>query len=112
MAADERSQIDPITLPTGEVQWHSGGNGMEAQGEVEVRTVIQSRRGLPMITGLELGPIRELDQMRPSLILCRPGGRDVWQIARECGASPAEIRLANNLQEEPEKGRMLLIPIQ
>ena len=111
IAADERSRMDAIALPTGEVQWRAGGNGVEVHGEVEVRTVTQSRRGLPMITGLELGAMRELDQMRPSLILCRPGGRDVWQIARECGASPTAIRTANNLREEPEGEKMLLIPI-
>ena len=107
LAADERSRMDAVTIPTGDVQW----NGMEAHAEVEVRTVTQSRRGLPMITGLELGAIRETETMRPSLVLCRPSGRDVWKMARDCGASPAAIRLVNGIREEPEDDGMLLIPI-
>ena len=112
LAADERSRMDASTTPVGDVQWNPGGNGLEAHAEVEVRTTTQSRRGLPMITGLELGPIREPDQMRPSLILCRPGGRDVWKMARDCGASPAAIRAANGIQDEPEDHKLILIPIQ
>ena len=112
LAADEMSRVDATTLPQGETQWSQTGNGMEAWGEMEVRTVTQSRRGLPMITGLEFGEIREHDGMRPSLILCRAGGRGLWNLARDCGSSVAAIRAANDLEDDPDDNRMMLVPIQ
>ena len=112
LSVDEMSRVDAVTVPMGEIQWSGTGSGMEARAETEIRTSIQSRRGLAMVTGLELGQMREPDSMRPTLILCRPGGRDVWKIARDCGASAAAIRTVNGLQDEPESEKMLLIPIQ
>ena len=111
LGADETSRIDAVTIPMGETQWSQTGNGLEARGEAEVRTITQSRRGLPMITGLEFGEVRELGQ-RPTLILCRPGGRGLWDLARDSGSSVSAIREANGLEDDPEDNRMLLIPIQ
>lgn len=107
LRADEESCIDAVTLPAGKPQW----NGMEARAEVQLRTTAVSRRGMPAITGLELGTLREPDEERPSLILCRPGGRDLWPIAKAAGSSVAAIRTANALSDDPADNRMLLIPI-
>ena len=110
--ADETSLLYPVTLPTGEPQWLMTGSGMEVRGEAEIHTAAMARQGIPMINGLEFGELRESDPERPSLILCRPGGRRLWSIAKGCGASVAAIRAANGLEDEPEEERMLLIPIK
>lgn len=111
LQADTGGQVDSLVRPVGEPQWAASGSGMEIRCDAEVQMTTQSRRGMPMLTGLELGEIRERDPQRPSLILCRPGKRDLWQIARGSGSSVAAIREANGLEGEPEKNRMLLIPI-
>lgn len=107
LGADEGSRLDAVTVPMGQPQW----SGMEARAEIQLRTTAVSRQGMPMITGLELGALREPDEDRPSLILCRPGRRDLWRIAKGAGSSVRAIRDANGLSDDPEDNRMLLIPI-
>ena len=105
------SRIDGMVQPMGEAQWVATGSGMEIRAEAEVRTITGTRRGMPMITGLELGPVREENTQRPTLILCRPGKRCLWDLAKGTGSSVEAIREANALEDEPEHNRMLLIPI-
>ena len=109
--ADAMSRVDAMYLPAGDVQWGSGPEGMELRSDGEVRMVTLSRRGMPMITALELGPIRQQDPLRPSLILCRPGGRSLWSMARDAGSTVSAISDANGLDDDPEDNRMLLIPV-
>ena len=111
LTADAASRLDCVIVPMGEPQRISTGSGMELRAELELRTVTRCRRGMPMITGLELGPVRQPDGNRPTLILCRPGQRGLWDIAKGAGASVSAIRQANGLTGEPEAGKMLLIPI-
>lgn len=110
--ADAASQIDALACPVGEVQMVSTGSGMEARAEAEVRMTAFTRRGMPMITALEFGEVREPASGRPSLILCRPGKRGLWELAKASGSSVDAIREANALTEEPEEKRMILIPVQ
>ena len=72
---------------------------------------IYSGQSIPMVTQLEIGEERPADPDRPSLILRRAGDEDLWAIAKACGSTVAAIRIANQLEEEPESGRMLLIPV-
>ena len=106
------SRIDAVMEPAGEPQWITTSSGMEIRSEAEVRMTVGTRRGMPMITALELGPLREENTCRPTLILCRPGKRCLWELAKRTGSSVAAIRDANALEDEPEYNRMLLIPIQ
>ena len=109
--ADALSRVDAAFLSAGDLQWGSGPEGLELRSDGEVRMVTQSRRGMPMITALEFGPIREQDPLRPSLILCRTGGRSLWNIARDTGSTVSAICDANDLGDDPEDNRMLLIPV-
>lgn len=111
MNVDETGLVYPMLCPVGEPQTMMTGSGMEIRAELELRTTVLARRGIPMLTGLELGTLREADPARPSLILCRPGGRRLWNIARECGSSVSAIRSANAIDEEPQGEGILLIPI-
>ena len=49
---------------------------------------------------------------RPSLVLCRAGEQDLWTLAKAHGSTVEAIRAANQLEGAPEKGRMLLIPVE
>ena len=51
------------------------------------------------------------DPGRPSLVLQKAGRENLWSIAKENGSTVSAIREANNLQEEPDPDRILLIPI-
>lgn len=79
----------------------------------ELKLVSEAMNGgsIPMITALELGELQQPDSRRPSLILRRSGGEDLWELAKSHGSSVESIRSANNLVGEPDGTQMLLIPI-
>ena len=111
LAADEANRMDSVFLPQGAPQMISGGRGMEGRSDGQVRTVSASRLGLPMLTALELGTLREPDELRPSLILCRQGGKGLWPLAKASGSTVEAIRMANGLTDDEDDDRMLLIPV-
>lgn len=66
---------------------------------------------LTAVSGLELGDVQEPDPDRPSLILKRAGDRKLWDMAKVFGSTVEAIRAANDLTDEPDEDRMLLIPV-
>lgn len=110
--ADASGCIDTVPRTMGEPQWITTGSGMEVRGETELQMTTRSRWGMPMITGLEFGDVREQDRERPSLILCRAGKRSLWDLAKTSGSSTEAIRAVNGLEHDPEDNRVLLIPVQ
>ena len=111
LGADPSSRMDALFQSGGAPQMVTGGRGMEGRAEGVVCTQSVSRMGLPMLTALELGPLREPDEFRPSLILCRPGGKGLWPLAKASGSTVEAIRQANGLDDDEDEGRMLLIPV-
>ena len=109
--ADEDSRMDLMVNPGGTAVAVPGAEGMEAKAEFALHTQTTTQRGLPMVTGLELEEIREADHGRPSLVLCRPNGQGLWDLAKASGSTVEAIRLANGLEDEPAGNRMLLIPV-
>lgn len=81
--------------------------------KANVQLDLQSRvhQQIPMAAGLEVGPVRQPDPGRPSLILRRVDGEGLWMMAKKTGSTVEAIRQANGLQGEPEQGQMLLIPV-
>ena len=88
----------------------ASGNGM-LSADAEVNCTVTGVQGLTMMTELEAGEMMQPDPKRPSLILRRAGGDDLWNIAKSCGSTVDAIRKANALEEDPAPSRMLLIPI-
>ena len=72
---------------------------------------VYAGQSIPMVTELELGEERPADPDRPSIILRRAGDEGLWAIAKSAGSTVTAIRNANGLEDEPEAGQMLLIPI-
>ena len=70
------------------------------------RTVLQQA-----YSAIETGELREDCGASPAVILCRPEGETLWNIAKRCGSTVSAIRNSNGLQEEPVDNRMLLIPV-
>ena len=102
-----------LTAVTGEahLQLRPGRDNLELCAETELETVAFARQKIPMITGIEPGERRKAVEDRPSLVLCRMGDRRLWDLAREKGSTVSAIREANDLSGEPEKDRILLIPV-
>ena len=67
--------------------------------------------GISMVSAVELGELQPLDSQRPSLIVCRPQGKTLWELAKENGSTIAAIQETNHLQTEPEDNQILLIPV-
>lgn len=115
--AIHRIPSDPGNLLDGYVRFESrpqavlGAQTIECTGLAVLETAAFAEQGLHMITELELGETKEPDPLRPSLILRRAGENRLWDIAKECGSTVDAIRKANQLQQEPDSDRMLLIPV-
>lgn len=64
-----------------------------------------------VVSGLTMAEDVSADPNRPSLILRRAGENSLWEIARESGSTVDRIREVNGLQDQPDPGRVLLIPV-
>ena len=103
--------VDGIFWPSGKAQGNllSGSAQLSAEGMLMTETM--TTNALPVVTGLELGELQEADPRRPSLILRRTNGQNLWDIAKEYGSSVDSIRDANGLSNDLETAQILLIPI-
>ncbi len=90
---------------------------MQLGGKQRLRTELQldvqtgAVQNIPMVTGLEVGEPVTPDPDRPSLIICRPEGKSLWELAKGCGSTVEAIEKANGLTGEPDPENMLLIPV-
>ncbi len=83
----------------------------EMTAEAVIHCSVTGMQGLPMVIGLEIGEMQQPDPNRPSLILRRANGEDIWTIAKACGSTVEAIEKANGLEQAPMPNQMLLIPI-
>lgn len=111
MEASDNASVYLMTAPFDRPLAMSSGNGIlvKLDTPVDVKTVCTA--GLPMVTGIEFGEMSEPDPSRPSVILRRVGDDQLWDLAKRCGSTVEAIKAANDLQSEPEIGRILLIPV-
>ncbi len=109
--ADSDCRIDALVQPCQNVQLMAGSADLNLAGKYQMQLNTSSNHGLSMVTGLELGDLKEPNPARPSLVLCRPEGERLWSIAKRCGSTVSDIQRANDLQGEPQENRMLLIPV-
>lgn len=93
------------------VEGRSGSGEMNLQTKLDLHLLTTAQRGIPMVTSLEIGEVRERDPATPSLILCRAEEEDLWDLAKRCHSTVAAITAANKLQDQPIGEQMLLIPV-
>ena len=98
-------------LPVPEPQVTFGADSMDARVQLPVQLTAFRKEALEPVTAVEMGEARDPDPNRPSLILKRVGEDGLWEIAKSAGSTVDAIQRANGLQEEPEPGRLLLIPV-
>ena len=111
LPAEESAKIQATATMSGLPMTGMSSNGVSMQADLQLDLQTTAGQGIPMVTDLELGEERPADPDRPSLILRRATGNDLWHIAKESGADLQAIREANGLEGDPEPGQMLLIPI-
>ena len=104
--------MDVTMWPAGRPQCNLLSGQLQQTMQLKLQTDVRMKNGIPMLTSLELGELREPDSNRPSLILRRAGEDTLWEIAKSSGSTVTDIQKANNLQAEPEADRMLLIPVK
>lgn len=88
-----------------------GTDGATLRSTFPASAQIYNGQSLAMVTELEIGEQYPEDPDRPSIILRRVGQEDLWTLAKRAGSTVAAIRQANQLEDEPEDGQMLLIPL-
>lgn len=87
------------------------GSRVDLKGNVNVTVRTEASRSPKMICGMELGEEKKPDRNRPSVILRRSDGERLWDLAKKCGSTVCAICQANGLSDEPDPGRILLIPV-
>lgn len=111
MHASKDTKVTFAVKPVGKPQFSVSGDNVVMQGEMMREVSAVSNQSLPMITGVELGDLKEPDPGRPSIILRRAGEDSLWDLAKKSGSTVQMIQKVNNLQQEPDSNRMLLIPV-
>lgn len=111
MPCQRENQVSCCLLRTQKPDVTMLASGVELTAQTELCVPVSAGNRMEMISGLELGEPLPVDENRPSLILQRAGDETLWDIAKACGSTVEAIQKANALQQDPEKGRMLLIPI-
>ena len=89
----------------------ASGEGANVKENVILNIRAEAEQGQTMIDSLDVGEEKKPDPNRPSLILRRTEGERLWDISKACGTTVQSICQANGLTDEPESGRMLLIPV-
>lgn len=110
-AASRDARVEAVVQASAKPQAAVGGGNAVMRADMRFEAVTTAEQGLPMVTGLEIGEASEPDPNRPSLILRKAGDDRLWDIAKQSGSTVEAIRKANDLQQEPECDRMLLIPV-
>lgn len=111
MAAGENCTMGSRISGVGPVQIVDRGEGALLTVPLQLETSTTANQNLDMIIGLELGASQERNPDRPSLILCKVGKENLWNLAKRCGTTVGAIQRANKLDEEPPEDRFLLIPV-
>ena len=110
MDAAEDCAVHAEIRPSGVSVAQQGGE-IVMKSDMALTVHTETTRAQQMLCGIELGDVKKPDPNRPSLILRRTEGERLWDIAKACGTTVQSICLANGLTDEPESGRMLLIPV-
>lgn len=108
---DRSSHLEIVPASDGEIQTMPGTETVICRGIVPVNMTVSAGQGLPMVTAVELGEAVKADSARPTLVIRRMDGSRLWDVAKENNSTMAAIRKINELEEEPARGKLLLIPV-
>ena len=88
--------------------------GIEVRFDLEFPYLVLGREACPMVTGVRPLPAEEGGGPKPSVILRVVGEKEpLWDIAKACSSTVADIMTANELDSDAAPaGKLLLIPKQ
>ncbi len=92
-------------------QVSADGTSLHVEIPVDMETLTTARQSMTMISGIEVGAQTEPDPNRPSMILRRTDGKDLWSMAKHYGSTIEAIQKANGMEEAPAPGQLILIPV-
>ena len=110
ISADANTELVLRVTSGGCAECARTGNGLQLRSDLLLERRAICTEAIPMVMGLEVSPLSTVGP-RPGVILRRADGESLWDMAKSCGSTEVAIRQANGLTEEPEPGRMLLIPV-
>ncbi len=111
MHTDADTDVEISVQPSGSPKTTLAGGNADMRADMLLHARTMAQQGLPMATGLTIGEENAPDANRPSLILRRVGTDRLWDLAKRTGSTVEAIRKANDLQQEPQSDRILLIPV-
>lgn len=88
-----------------------GSGKVQMRMEMPVAIHTLQTKEIPMVTKIQMGKEKTPDPDRPSLVIVRCGGDDLWDIARQYGTTVESIHQANGLEGSCAQGQMMLIPV-
>ena len=111
VAADTDCQVRVFGTISGTPAGVLSGQSATLRADMLLDMVTMTEQEIPMITGIELEEREEKPGDRPSVILRKPQGNSLWEIAKQTGSTVEAIEKANGLTEKPMEEQMLLIPV-
>lgn len=108
-AAPGQVQVSVSRLDHAQASYSS--EGAQVSNRLCLNMTTMAPLQIPMVCGMEIGEVIPPDPSRPSLLLQRMGEMPLWDVAKATGSTVEAIWKANDLQEEPVPGQMLLIPV-
>lgn len=110
ITSDAQNRME-FSVSPGEVQAYHTADGVTVAGQWDMDISVFSNQGIQSVSGLQLGEMIPLNPDRPSVIIKPLTETSLWELAKACGSTVDAIKNANQLQQEPERGQMLLIPV-
>ena len=105
------SAVSTCICPNGFPTAQGNSGSISVKGSIDLKTYTESLVNQKMISAVEIGEEKRPDKNRPSVILRRVEGETLWDMAKCCGTTVRAICQVNGLNDEPDPGKMLLIPV-
>lgn len=112
LMADSETDVEIGLYVSGMPQTSLNSEAVNVSGDLLLEAIVKCQYGMEMVTALKLGEQLPPDPNRPSLVLRRAGDAGLWKLAKETGSTVERILQANGLTQEPDREKMLLIPVQ
>lgn len=112
LCTDEDCDLLISVRPSGKVQMMSSMDEMSVATQLQLSVKTEKQEQIPMVVGMEVGAVREPDPTRPSVILTKGSGEDLWDLAKQNNSTVGAICAANGIEGEMAPEQMILIPVQ
>ena len=111
MPCHEEADLEATLALNDKPRYQNNGTEIQIASDLKWEANCVKEQAFPVITGCTMGEQKQKDPARPSLIL-RRCTKDLWTLAKEANSTMDTIREVNGLSEDPEPGKLLLIPVK